>query len=289
MFLSSPQFVTIREYAKTIIEIGVLWFLIYQALRFVRGTRAAMVLAGMAVMFVFMTILAKTFGLEVIDWIMTRLWTLLAVSLLIIFQPEIRRAFAELGRQQSRLRIGRGARRSADMVDTLIDATYYLAGHRIGALIAVERSIGLRSYTETGTYINAPVSSKLLSTIFFPNTPLHDGGVVIRGDALIAAGCIFPLTQNADQSRSLGTRHRAGLGISEETDAVVIIVSEESGAVSLAYRGHLIRGVVRDRLRRHLTNWLVKSEMREERGKHPLLNLDETNIEFEEMGEEGDV
>lgn len=287
--LSSPhQFTAIREYAKTILEIGVLWFLIYQVLRFVRGTRAAMVLAGMAVMFVCMTLLAKAIELEVIDWIMSRLWTLLAVAILIIFQPEIRRAFAELGRQQSRLRIGRGARRSADMVDTLIDATYYLAGHRIGALVAVERSIGLRSYTETGTYINAPVSSKLLSTIFFPNTPLHDGGVVIRGDTLIAAGCIFPLTQNADQSRSLGTRHRAGLGISEETDAVVIIVSEESGAVSLAYRGHLIRGVVRDRLRRHLTNWLVKSEMREERGNRPLLNLDDTNIEFEEFGEEGE-
>ena len=204
MLSSSHQFTTIREYAKTIIEIGVLWFLIYQALRFVRGTRAAMVLAGMAVMFVFMTLLAKALGLEVIEFIMSRLWTLLAVALLIIFQPEIRRAFAELGRQQSRLRIGRGARRNADMVDTLIDATYYLAGHRIGALVAVERSIGLRSYTETGTYINAPVSSKLLSTIFFPNTPLHDGGVVIRGDTLIAAGCIFPLTQNADQSRSLG-------------------------------------------------------------------------------------
>ncbi len=288
MLSSSHQFTTIREYAKTILEIGVLWFLIYQVLRFVRGTRAAMVLAGMAVMFVFMTLLAKAIELEVIDWIMGRLWTLLAVAILIIFQPEIRRAFAELGRQQSRLRIGRGARRSADMVDTLIDATYYLAGHRIGALVAVERSIGLRSYTETGTYINAPVSSKLLSTIFFPNTPLHDGGVVIRGDTLIAAGCIFPLTQNADQSRSLGTRHRAGLGISEETDAVVIIVSEESGAVSLAYRGHLIRGVVRDRLRRHLTNWLVKSEMREERGNRPLLNLDDTNIEFEEFGEEGE-
>jgi len=288
MSFSSTHFSELREYAKTIIEIGVLWFLIYQALRFVRGTRAAMVLAGMAVMFVVMSFLAKTLGLEVIGWIMSWLWALLAVALLIIFQPEIRRAFAELGRQQSRLRIGRGARRNTDMVDMLIDATYYLGGHRIGALVAVERNIGLRSYTETGTYINAPVSSKLLSTIFFPNTPLHDGGVVIRGDTLVAAGCIFPLTQNADQSRSLGTRHRAGLGISEETDAVVIIVSEESGAVSLAYRGHLIRGVVRDRLRRHLTNWLVKSEMREERGNRPLLNLDDTNIEFEELGEEGE-
>lgn len=282
MIFSTPHFTEAREYAKTVVEVGVLAFLIYQALRFVRGTRAAMVLAGLAVTLVVMTTLAQTFGLEVIDWILTRLWTLLALSVLIIFQPEIRRAFAELGRQQSRLRLGRGARRSTDVVDTLVDATYYLASHRIGALIAVERTIGMRSYTETGTYINAPVSSKLLSTIFFPNTPLHDGGVVIRGDTLVAAGCIFPLTQNTEQNRSLGTRHRAGLGISEETDAVVIIASEESGAVSVAYRGHLIRGVPRDRLRRHLTNWLVKREMRQERGKLPFLGLEDTAIQLED-------
>lgn len=289
MSFTATHLTTIREYAKTIVEIGVLWFLIYQALRFVRGTRAAMVLAGMVLTFVVMTVLSRFLGLEVIDWLMNRLWTLLALSMLIIFQPEIRRAFAELGRQQSRLRIGGGARRNADMVDTLVDATYYLANHRIGALVAIERSIGMRSYTETGTYINAPVSSKLLSTIFFPNTPLHDGGVVIRGTTLVAAGCIFPLTQNTDQGRSLGTRHRAGLGLSEETDAVVIIVSEESGTVSLAYRGHLIRGVARDRLRRHLTNWLVKSEMREDRGKHALLNLEDTHFDEEGFEMEGDA
>jgi diadenylate cyclase len=282
------HFAEVLEYAKTLFEVGVLTFLIYQALRFVRGTRAAMVLAGLAMTLVVMTTLAQVLGLEVIDWILTRLWTFLALSLLIIFQPEIRRAFAELGRQQSRLRLGRHGRRTADLVDILVDATYYLADHRIGALIAVERSIGMRSYTETGTYINAPVSSKLLSTIFFPNTPLHDGGVVIRDNTLVAAGCIFPLTQSSDQNRSLGTRHRAGVGISEETDAVVIIVSEESGAVSLAHRGHLIRGVERERLRRHLINWLVKREIRQERGVRPLLDLDDTSIDLEELdGEEG--
>ena len=282
MIFSTPHLTEVREYAKTVVEVGVLAFLIYQALRFVRGTRAAMVLAGLAVTLVVTTTLAQMFGLEVIDWILTRLWTLLALSVLIIFQPEIRRAFAELGRQQSRLRLGRGSRRSTDVVDTLVDATYYLASHRIGALIAIERTIGMRSYTETGTYINAPVSSKLLSTIFFPNTPLHDGGVVIRGDMLVAAGCIFPLTQNTEQNRSLGTRHRAGLGISEETDAVVIIASEESGAVSVAHRGHLIRGVARERLRRHLTNWLVKREMRQERGKLPFLDLEDTAVQLED-------
>jgi diadenylate cyclase len=286
MSFLKTHFAEALEYAKTVAEVGILTFLIYQALRFVRGTRAAMVLAGLAITLVVMTALAQAFGLEVIDWILTRLWTFLAVSLLIIFQPEIRRAFAELGKQQSRLRIGHRARRSADLVSTLVDATYYLADHRIGALVAIEQSIGMRSYTETGTYISAPVSSKLLSTIFFPNTPLHDGGVVIRGSTLVAAGCIFPLTQSSDQNRSLGTRHRAGVGISEETDAVVIIVSEESGAVSLAYRGHLIRGVEKERLRRHLTNWLVKREIKQERGSRPLLDLNDTAIELEDFEED---
>ncbi|MBT3285896.1 MAG: TIGR00159 family protein [Victivallales bacterium] len=283
----NPHLIVVTEYAKTVFEIGLLAFLVYQALRFVRGTRAAMVLAGLGVTLAAMTILAEVFELEVIDWILSRLWTFLALSLLIIFHPEIRRAFAELGRQQSRLRIGRNARRSVDLVSTLVDATYYLADHRIGALIAVEQSIGMRSYTETGTYINAPVSSKLLSTIFFPNTPLHDGGVVIRANTLVAAGCIFPLTQGADQHRSLGTRHRAGVGISEETDAVVIIASEESGTVSLAYRGRLIRGVERERLRRHLTNWLVKPEIRKERGNVPLLSLEDTVMDFDTFSDEG--
>ena len=283
----NPHLIVVTEYAKTVFEIGLLAFLVYQALRFVRGTRAAMVLAGLGVTLAAMTILAEVFELEVIDWILSRLWTFLALSLLIIFHPEIRRAFAELGRQQSRLRIGRNARRSVDLVSTLVDATYYLADHRIGALIAVEQSIGMRSYTETGTYINAPVSSKLLSTIFFPNTPLHDGGVVIRANTLVAAGCIFPLTQGTDQHRSLGTRHRAGVGISEETDAVVIIASEESGTVSLAYRGRLIRGVERERLRRHLTNWLVKPEIRKERGNVPLLSLEDTVMDFDTFTDEG--
>jgi diadenylate cyclase len=143
-------------------------------------------------------------------------------------------------------------------VNTLVDATYFLADRRIGALIAIEQSIGLRSYAETGTPVEATVSAKLLSSVFFPNTPLHDGGVIIRRDQLVAAGCIFPLSQSPELGMTLGTRHRAGVGLCEETDAVVIVVSEESGAVSLARSGRLTRGVARERFKRHLTNYLVK-------------------------------
>jgi diadenylate cyclase len=206
--------------------------------------------------------LVSTFlGMEVIEWILLKVWAFLFLTVLIILQPELRRAFAEIGSQPSLLRTHSGEKREKEIISVLLDATTYLAAHRIGALVAIEQEIGLRPYVETGTYINAPVSSELLSTIFFPNTPLHDGGVILREGSIVAAGCIFPLTQSAELSKSIGTRHRAGVGLTEETDALVIIVSEESGAVSFARGGRLIRGISRERLERHLMNYLVKKRL----------------------------
>jgi diadenylate cyclase len=146
------------------------------------------------------------------------------------------------------------------MIEGIADASFFLARHRIGGLMAIQGKIGIRAFLETGTAINAPLSAELLSTIFFPNTPLHDGGVIIAGDRILAAGCIFPLTQSAEFSKTLGTRHRAGVGITEETDAIAVIVSEETGTVSLACRGRLVRDVDRDRLERHLRNYLSREE-----------------------------
>ena len=246
------------ESAKIAFEVGLIAFLIYLALQFVRGTRAVTILAGIIILTLGLSVASRTLNLEVIGWLVSRMWTALAATAVIIFQPEVRGALSEIGRRRGFLLLHRHESRVPDLVNTLVDATYFLADRRIGALMAVEQSIGLRSYAETGTPVNAQASSKLLSTIFFPNTPLHDGGVIIRGSQLVAAGCIFPLSPSAELGKTLGTRHRAAVGLSEETDAVVIVVSEESGAVSLARGGRLTRGVGRDRLRRHLTNYLTK-------------------------------
>ncbi len=247
------------EWLKIATEIGLLAGLIYLGLQFVRGTRTVAILAGITIVLLGLRLVSGAVGLEVISWLVEWMWAGLAFAALVVFQPEIRRALSEVGAQRRFWRSNWDASRAAELVETLIDATFFLADRRIGALIAIEQSIGLRTYEETGTPIGAAASSKLISSIFFPNTPLHDGAVIIRQGILTAAGCVFPLSQNPDLGKTLGTRHRAAVGLTEETDAIVIVVSEESGAVSLARRGRLSRGMARDRLRRHLTNYLVKN------------------------------
>ena len=260
------QFISVMvDHLKIALEVGILAFLIYLALQFFRGTRAVAILTGIIILTMGLKFLSDVLELEVLGWLVGRMWALLAFSAVIVFQPEIRRALSEVGRQRTFLRPHGDHMREIEVINTLVDATYFLADRRIGALVAIEQTIGMRGYAETGTPINAKVSSKLLSTIFFPDTPLHDGGVIVSKGEIIAAGCIFPLSQSAELGSALGTRHRAGVGLTEETDAVVIIVSEESGAVSLARRGRLTRGVDRDRLKRHLTNYLVKKKMRKSR------------------------
>jgi diadenylate cyclase len=249
----------ILVYLRFGLEIAILSFGIYSALLFVRGTRGATILAGITSLTIMLNLISRSFGLEVIEWLLMKMWTFLALSVLIVFQPEIRRALAELGSKQTRLRMRMPSKQNRVVTERLLDSTFFLASRRIGALIAIERDIGMRSIAETGTPINSPLTKELLTTFFFPNTPLHDGGTIIRGEMIVAAGCIFPLTDDPDMSKSLGTRHRAGVGITEETDAVAIIVSEETGSVSLAFRGRLIRGINRNRLERHLKNFFMKS------------------------------
>lgn len=237
---------------RAIIELGVIGIVIYSALLFVRGTRAAPVLAGIIILMILISGSAKLMDLSVIEWLMAKMWAVVAIFVLIIFQPEIRRALAQLGSQQH-IGILRGTeKREREIVDVLVESLFFLSNLRIGALIAVEREIGMRTFAETGTMIEAPLRKELLTTFFFPNTPLHDGGVIIKSNRIVAAGCIFPLTDSAELSRSLGTRHRAAVGITEETDAIALVVSEETGAISLAYKGRLLRGLDRHRLQRHL-------------------------------------
>ena len=248
----------IFDFVKIFFELFLLSSIIYLVLLFLKGTRGAPILAGFAIIGIFLTFISTVLKLQVVGWLIGQMWAFAALLILIIFQPEIRRAFAELGVRNTKLL--RTKQKEKENIQILIEAIFFLAERKIGALIAVEREIGMRFLADSGIYIGASMSKELLTTFFYPNTPLHDGGVIIRKGMIHSAGCFFPLTQDISLAKSLGTRHRASVGVTEETDCVCIIVSEETGTVSLAYRGRLARGLNRERLERHLKNLLVKGK-----------------------------
>lgn len=219
------------------LEILLLTAVIYYLLTLFRGTRGAAVLTGFLTALIAIALVTQVFQLEVLSWILSRALALLAVAALVIFQPELRRALAQLGSQPL---FGSGAR-PGEVINVLVDAATTLAQKRHGALLAVERDVGFRGIVDTGVRLDAPATKELLLTIFFPNTPLHDGGVVVRGNQILAAGCIFPLSQREGLGVTVGLRHRAALGLTEDSDAVVIVVSEETGQISVAQRGHLVQ------------------------------------------------
>lgn len=240
------------------VQIGVIWMVYYYIFVFFRGTRGAQVLVGLAVLFFGLVFLTQTLSLDVLAWILQRFSVVLGVALLVIFQPEIRRALAELGRQPV---FSMSADRRS-VIEGVVQAVEYLADHKIGGLIAVEREIGTRNVQETGIQLDAKLAPELLASLFFPHTPLHDGGVVISGDRIVAAACVFPLSQDMDLLKTLGTRHRAAVGLTEETDAVVVVVSEETGTISVSYRGRLSRGLDGERVRRFLSALLREKKPR---------------------------
>jgi len=239
-----------------LIEILVLSVAIYYILLFIHGTRGAQVLSGLAILLVTLVLLTFFFELDTLNWILQRATVYIVFGLLVIFQPEIRRALAELGRRH----IFGGAAIEQSGVDNLVKAAVKLSEQKIGALIAIERDVGTRAIQETGVQIDSEVTPELLINIFYPRTPLHDGGVIIQNNRILAAACVFPLSQRDELSRSLGTRHRAAIGITEETDAITVIVSEETGSISVAYRGRLRRGLDEDRLHRVLTSVLLQEK-----------------------------
>ena len=236
------------------IEIIVLTAIFYSIFRLFKGTRGAAVLSGLIILYGVLYAITSLSQLNILNWLLSRIMLYLSLAFLVIFQPEIRRVLAKLGRQPMWRPNGIVSQKS--LVDPITQAVQVLSKRKIGALIAIERDIGTRALQDTGTRINSTVSAELLSTIFFPHTPLHDGGVIISGDRICAAGCLFPLSQKQELSKTLGTRHRAAIGIAEETDAIVIVVSEETGAVSVAYNGRLRRGLSEDRLHRVLSSML---------------------------------
>ncbi len=206
------------------------------------------VLMGLLILAIIFNI-AKVFELNTINWVLTKLFAVGVVAFLIIFQPELRRALARIGQNT----IFGSFLKKGGTLDEVVQACEHLSRSKIGALIAIEREMGLTNYIESGLLLDARVSSELLITLFFQNTPTHDGGIIIRGDRIAACGSLFPLSQNSQLSRSLGTRHRAAVGLTEETDAVVVVVSEETGAVSVAVYGKLTRDLDSEGLRRVLT------------------------------------
>jgi len=196
---------------------------------------------------------ATLLDLRVLLWILKTFSAVFAIAALVIFQPELRRMLAELGS----LPFFTSAHEQRENIEVIIQTVERLADVRIGALMAIEQGIQLQEAVESGIVVDCEATPEMLETIFFPNNAIHDGGVILKGDRITHAACIFPLTQRQDLSKSLGTRHRAALGLSEETDAVVVAVSEETGAISYAYKGQLVRGISLEELRAFLTSVLV--------------------------------
>ncbi len=254
---------SIQLYWKSVLEILILSIFIYFLLRFIRGTRGARVMLGLASLLLFLILMSQLFDLRVISWLLGHFFEFIVVALVVIFQPELRRALAELGSRP----IFFTASHERAVVDVLVKAAASFSSRRVGSLIAVEREIGVKSISEAGATIDAKLSFEMLDQIFYPNSPLHDGGVIIQNDRIAAAACIFPLTQRTDLAKSVGTRHRAALGLSEDTDAVILVVSEETGTISVACQSNLYQKLDSERLRSLLTRLLVGAPDRSWAGK----------------------
>ncbi len=248
----------IKTSYRPVIEIGILTILIYNVLYYLRGTRGASILAGIVILLIMMTFASEYLNLEVINWLLSNFWTVFAIALIVIFQPELRRAFAQIG--SAPFAYHRTKRKEA--IGEVVNSVINLSKRRIGAIIVFERQIGMASIVNDAVRLESKLNNYLLESIFYPNSPLHDGAVIIKEDRIVAAHAILPLCQDESLVLTLGTRHRAAIGITEETDAVVVVVSEETGIISIACRGRLKRNIEPDKLSRYLSSLLFSSEDR---------------------------
>lgn len=241
---------------KPIVEILILWFVFYKIMLFFEGTRALQVLRGIIVL-VFSFFIFQLLRLETLDWLLTHLFGISVIAILIIFQTEIREGLARLGRQNI-FKTALYEEEINEMLEKVVKATDELSKKRMGALIALEKEDSLKAYVESGIKIDSIVTLELIQTIFTHNSLLHDGGIIIRHGRIVAAGCLFPLTEKGDLDRVFGMRHRAAIGLVEQTDSIVVVVSEESGDVSLCYDGRLRRDLDSKTLLDELKNTLSK-------------------------------
>jgi diadenylate cyclase len=223
-----------------VLDVLIVSFIIYELLQFIRGTHAVqMALGGFVLVVLYWG--SKLLNLETVNWLLRTFMPYVVFGIIVVFQSEIRKVLAHIGRTPG-LFGAFGAQRAEDVIDELVLASTTLAAQRTGAIIVLEREIGLRSYIETGIGLDALVTYDLLLNIFSPGTPLHDGAVIIQGNRIAAAACFLPLSVNAELSRALGSRHRAAIGVTEDTDAIAVVVSEETGQISLVVAGEMRRG-----------------------------------------------
>ncbi|AKL96942.1 hypothetical protein CACET_c34990 [Clostridium aceticum] len=240
---------------RDIADMAIVAFVFYKLYMLIRETRAEQLIKGIVVLLL-ATQLSEWLQLHAINWILRNTMTVGLIALLIVFQPEMRRALEYIGRTKflTKSIVDIEYEEINMMAEEIVEATGSLSRQKIGALLVLEKETGLNEVVETGTRINGKISRGLLINIFMPNTPLHDGAVVIRRSEVLAAGCFLPLTESNYLSKDLGTRHRAGLGITERSDAIVVIVSEETGAISIAENGELTRFLDANTLRKILIN-----------------------------------
>lgn len=240
------------EHWRDGVEILILTALAYHGYLFFRATRGARILTGLALLLLSLALISVLLKLEVINWLLQHVSVFLAVALVVLFQPELRRVLAELGSH----RMFSFNQEDPESLDVLLESMQQLSARRYGALFALKRGIDLNQFAESGVEVDAKISKELLTTVFHPKTTLHDGGVVLDQGRIQAAGCVFPVSQREVRDRSIGLRHRAGMGISEETDAIALVVSEESGALSICHGGKLEHDLEPARLKERLLELL---------------------------------
>jgi diadenylate cyclase len=256
------------------VEILILAVGIYQIYRAFRATRGARIMVGFAVILIALVLLSQVFKFQVIGWIITRAAALLAIAAVIIFQPELRNALAKVGSSRWFLF---SKKRKLAFLESFTEAVIKLSKTRVGALFAIEREISLKPQLETGARLDAEFSPELAQTIFHPKTPLHDGGMIIAQDRVAGAGCVFPVSQREIGDRSVGLRHRAAIGISEETDCVAVVVSEETGSISICVDGELMRNLGEEEFRDRLGEIFLPEEQEQ---------ADETRVQEKLAGED---
>ena len=246
---------------KPIIEILILWLVFYKILVFFEGTRAFQVLKGILYLLI-VFLLSQILGFATLNWLLTKFFGIFIIALLIIFQHELRYGLARLG-QQHLFTIGLEESEIIAIIEEIASAVYKLSHRKVGCLVAMERETKLKTYIESGLLIDSKVSSELIQSIFLPQSPIHDGGIIIRGELIVAAACLFPLSENPHFSKIIGTRHRAAIGITEQTDAIVVMVSEETAEVSVAADGRIVPIVNEERLINILKGLLVQNKKKD--------------------------
>lgn len=247
--------------AKAAIEIAILWVVFYRILLFFEGTRAFQVLRGITYLILALFV-SQVLGFDVLNWLLRNFFSIWIIVIVVIFQHELRLGLARLG-QQHLFSVSLGEPEIKALVDEICDTAYRLSKRKNGCLMAIERETKLDLYIESGIVIDAKVSSALLQSIFMPATPLHDGGVVIRGERVAASSCLFPLSDNPSVGKTVGTRHRAALGLSEHSDALIVMVSEETGEISIASEGHFIAALNEEHFKKLLNQMLAPARKKQ--------------------------